>query len=83
MRNKLLNRLTPTQFLQRHWQKQPLLARNSLPQFTDLLSRRTLIELALLPEAEARLIMPRPGLDAAGAGRRPAAAARQGSARLF
>ena len=57
MRNKLLNRLTPTQFLQRHWQKQPLLARNSLPQFTDLLSRRTLIELALLPEAEARLIM--------------------------
>ena len=31
MHNKLLNGLTPAQFLQRRWQKKPLLARDSLP----------------------------------------------------
>jgi 50S ribosomal protein L16 3-hydroxylase len=56
MRNKLLNGLTPAQFLHKHWQKKPLLARGSLPEFADLITRRSLIELALLPEAEARLI---------------------------
>lgn len=56
MRNKLLNGLTPAQFLHKHWQKKPLLARASLPEFADLITRRSLIELALLPEAEARLI---------------------------
>jgi len=56
MRNKLLNGLTPAQFLQRHWQKKPLLARGSLPEFADMVTRRDLIELALQPEAEARLI---------------------------
>lgn len=57
MRNNLLNGLTPAQFLQRHWQKRPLLARGALPEFADLLTRNSLIELALLPEAEARLII--------------------------
>lgn len=56
MRNKLLNGLTPAQFLQKHWQKKPLLARDSLPEFADLVTRRSLIELAMLPEAESRLI---------------------------
>lgn len=56
MRNNFLNGLTPAQFLHRHWQKKPLLARASLPDFADLLNRKTLIELALLPEAESRLI---------------------------
>ena len=56
MHNKLLNGLTPAQFLQRHWQKKPLLARGSLPEFADLVNQRSLTELALLPEAEARLI---------------------------
>jgi len=57
MRNKLLNGLTPAQFLQRHWQKKPLLARGSLPDFADLVNRQSLMELALLPEAESRLII--------------------------
>ncbi len=56
MTNKLLNGLTPAQFLHRHWQKKPMLARNSLPEFADLVSRDSLIELALLPESESRLI---------------------------
>lgn len=56
MRNKMLNNLTPAQFLQRHWQKKPLLVRAGLPDFADLLTRNSLIELALLPEAESRLI---------------------------
>jgi 50S ribosomal protein L16 3-hydroxylase len=56
MRNKLFNGLTPAQFLHTHWQKKPLLARGSLPEFADLITRRSLIEMALLPEAEARLI---------------------------
>jgi 50S ribosomal protein L16 3-hydroxylase len=57
MRNALLNGVTPAQFLHRHWQKRPLLARGSLPEFADMLSRNTLIELALLPEAESRLVL--------------------------
>lgn len=52
----MLSGLTPAQFLQRHWQKKPLLARSGLPDFADLLNRKSLIELALLPEAESRLI---------------------------
>lgn len=56
MQNKLLNGLSPAQFLQRHWQKKPLLARGGLEEFADLVTRRSLIELALLPEAESRLI---------------------------
>lgn len=49
--------LTRAQFLQRHWQKKPLLIRNSLPEFGDLLTRHTLFELAQSPEAESRLVM--------------------------
>ena len=57
MRNTLLDGLTPAQFLRRHWQKKPLLARASLPQFATLVTRAALIELAQQPEAEARLIL--------------------------
>ncbi len=57
MRNTLLAGLTPAQFLRRHWQKKPLLARAALPQFATLVTRAALIELAQQPEAEARLIL--------------------------
>lgn len=57
MRDTLLNGLTPAQFLQRHWQKKPLLARAALPQFATLLGRRELIELAQCAEAESRLVI--------------------------
>lgn len=61
MRNPMLNGLTPAQFLQRHWQKKPLLARASLPQFAPLTGRRDLIELAQETQAEARLVIRRGG----------------------
>jgi 50S ribosomal protein L16 3-hydroxylase len=57
MRNPMLNGLTPAQFLLRHWQKKPLLARASLPQFTALANRRDLIELAQDAQAESRLVI--------------------------
>lgn len=57
MHDPLLNGLTPAQFLQRHWQKKPLLARGSLPAFADPVSRRDLFELAQLPETESRLVL--------------------------
>jgi 50S ribosomal protein L16 3-hydroxylase len=56
MHKKMLNGLSQAQFLRKHWQKKPLLARAGLPEFADLLNRKRLIELALLPEAESRLI---------------------------
>ena len=45
MRNKLLNGLTPAQFLHKHWQKKPLLARDSLPEFADFRLRCGQLEL--------------------------------------
>ncbi|MBX3651249.1 MAG: cupin domain-containing protein [Burkholderiales bacterium] len=57
MRNLMLDGLTPAQFLQRHWQKKPLLARASLPQFAPLTGRRDLIELAQDVQAESRLVI--------------------------
>jgi len=57
MRDSMLNGLTPAQFLQRHWQKKPLLTRAALPQFSTLTSRRELFELAQCAEVESRLII--------------------------
>ncbi len=56
MHKSLLNNLTPAQFLSRHWQKKPLLASASLPQFTSLVTRRDLMDMAQSPEIESRLI---------------------------
>ena len=57
MRKAWLNGLTPAQFLHRHWQKKPLLARAALPQFAQLVTRRDLLEMAQCPDTEARLIV--------------------------
>jgi 50S ribosomal protein L16 3-hydroxylase len=61
MRNPLLNGLTPAQFLSRHWQKKPLLARASLPQFAPLVSRRDLQDMAGSADTESRLIIRKGG----------------------
>jgi len=53
----MLNALTPAQFLRRHWQKKPLLARASLPQFAPLVTRRDLQDMAGSADTEARLIV--------------------------
>ncbi len=57
MRNAWLNGLTPAQFLHRHRQKKPLLARAALPQFAQLVTRLDLMEMAQHPDVEARLIV--------------------------
>lgn len=57
----LLNGLTPVQFLRRHWQKKPLLARSSLPQFAPLVTRRDLQDMAGSADTESRLIVRKGG----------------------
>ena len=57
MPKPLLNKLTPAQFLHRHWQKKPLLARASLPQFAPLVTRRDLQDMAGSADTESRLIV--------------------------
>ena len=57
MRKPLFSTLTPAQFLRRHWQKKPLLARASLPQFAPLVTRRDLMAMAQSADTEARLII--------------------------
>ncbi len=53
----LLAGLTPAQFMQRHWQKKPLLVRQAMPGFTPVLSRAELFRLAAQEEVESRLVV--------------------------
>jgi 50S ribosomal protein L16 3-hydroxylase len=52
----LLGGLTPALFMQRHWQKKPLLIRNARPGAVPLLSRQTLFAMAADEAVESRLI---------------------------
>ena len=56
-----LGGLTPQQFLQRHWQKKPLLIRNAFPAFRDLLKREQLFELAYRDDVQSRLVLRKRG----------------------
>jgi 50S ribosomal protein L16 3-hydroxylase len=53
----LLGGLSPERFMQRHWQKKPLLVRGAVPGLQPLLDRAALFGLAALPEVESRLIV--------------------------
>ena len=53
----LLGRLSPQQFMQRYWQKKPLLIRQAVPGFKPLLSRSALFDLAGRDEVESRLVV--------------------------
>ena len=53
----LLGGLSPTLFMQRHWQKKPLLVRQALPGFQPLLPPRELFALAGRDEVESRLVV--------------------------
>ena len=53
----LLGGLTPARFMQRHWQKKPLLVRGAIPGFRPLLSRAELFALAARDEVESRLVV--------------------------
>ena len=53
----LLGGLSPQQFMQRHWQKKPLLVRQALPAFKPLLSWTELFGLAAQERVESRLVI--------------------------
>lgn len=52
--------LTPSQFMRRHWQKQPLLARDALPQYASDgehgIDKKALFALAARDDVESRII---------------------------
>jgi 50S ribosomal protein L16 3-hydroxylase len=56
MKHAFLRGLTPAQFLRRHWQKKPLLARGALPDCTRILDRADLFDLARRDDVESRIV---------------------------
>jgi len=58
---KLLGGLTAAEFLDRYWQKRPLLIRNAIPGFELGLDADELAGLACTYDAESRLILEKPG----------------------
>jgi len=55
----LLGGLTVNQFLEKYWQKKPLLIRQAMPHFRGLLNPRQLLALACDPDAQARAVVHR------------------------
>lgn len=53
----LLGGISPERFMQRHWQKKPLLVRGALPGFRALLDRSALFALAAQDDVESRLVV--------------------------
>lgn len=54
---QMLGGMTPARFMQRYWQKKPLLIRNAFPGFQPLLTRPELFALAAQESVESRLIV--------------------------
>lgn len=52
----LLGGLTPQQFLRDYWHKRPLLIRNAIPDFDDLLSPQELAGLACEQDVQSRIV---------------------------
>jgi len=57
-----LGGLTPRKFLQRHWQKRPLVIRDALPAFRDMLEREQLFDLACSDDVQSRLVLQMRGM---------------------
>ena len=53
----LLGGLSPKTFMQRHWQKKPLVIRQAIPGFQPLLNRAELLDLAAREEVQSRLVV--------------------------
>lgn len=53
----LLGGISPAEFMNTYWQRKPLLVRQAIPEFTALLSRPELFDLAGQPEVESRLVV--------------------------
>jgi len=54
---QLLGGMSPAAFMQRHWQKKPLVIRQAIPGFQALLDRGELLDLAAQDEVESRLVV--------------------------
>lgn len=54
---QLLGGLAPKTFMQRHWQKKPLVIRQAIPGFIPPLSRADLFDLAAQEEVQSRLVV--------------------------
>lgn len=61
---QLLGGLTAKAFMQRHWQKKPLLIRQAIPGFKPVLDRSALLDLATREDVQSRLVV-QPGADGA------------------
>ena len=57
MTKKLLSGLAKSAFLRQHWQKKPLLARQALPEYKELLDRDALFGLAARDDVQSRLVI--------------------------
>ena len=53
----LLGGISPAEFMQRYWQRKPLLVRQAIPGFRALLDRRELFALSQQPDVESRLVI--------------------------
>jgi 50S ribosomal protein L16 3-hydroxylase len=61
---QLLGGLSPYTFMQRHWEKKPLLIRQAIPGFKPLLDRTELLDMAAMDDVESRLVVQAtPGSD--------------------
>jgi 50S ribosomal protein L16 3-hydroxylase len=54
---QLLGGLTPKTFMQRHWQKKPLVIRQAIPGFMPPLDRTDLLDLVAQEEVQSRLVV--------------------------
>ncbi len=54
---QLLGGLAPATFMQRHWQKKPLVIRQAIPGFEPPLDRTDLLDLAAQEEVQSRLVV--------------------------
>jgi 50S ribosomal protein L16 3-hydroxylase len=54
---QLLGGLSPKTFMQRHWEKKPLLIRQAIPGFRPILDRAELLDLAAMDDVESRLVV--------------------------
>jgi 50S ribosomal protein L16 3-hydroxylase len=53
----LLGGITPAEFMQRYWQRKPLLVRQAIPLFKPLVDRASLFAMAADSEVESRLVV--------------------------
>jgi 50S ribosomal protein L16 3-hydroxylase len=54
---QLLGGISPQVFMQRYWQKKPLVIRQAIPGFSPLLERAELLDLAAMDDVESRLVV--------------------------